>query len=239
MLEQGVAQGESGQARAAITAVIVQESQRLGLLIGNLLDYAQIEKGTRRYTPTREAIAPLARHAVTTFETLRDPPTVVGANPPAASRCLTRRCAPEVDVDRDVVVGAVLNLLANAVKYGGGRPGRGPGRRRRRRCVDRRARSRPRHPAPAEQARIFREFYRAPEAYSSGVEGTGLGLALVKRHIEAPRVARSRSRHSSAMAPSSRSGCRAPAPRRPREPRDAHPRGRRRPGRSASASRTR
>jgi signal transduction histidine kinase len=38
---------------------------------------------------------------------------------------------------------------------------------------------------PHEQARIFREFYRAPEAYRSGVEGTGLGLALVKRHIEA------------------------------------------------------
>jgi signal transduction histidine kinase len=36
-----------------------------------------------------------------------------------------------------------------------------------------------------EQARIFREFYRSPEAYRSGIEGTGLGLALVKRHIEA------------------------------------------------------
>jgi signal transduction histidine kinase len=38
---------------------------------------------------------------------------------------------------------------------------------------------------PHEQLRIFREFYRAPEAYRSGIEGTGLGLALVKRHIEA------------------------------------------------------
>jgi signal transduction histidine kinase len=90
----------------------------------------------------------------------------------------------EVEVDRDVVVGAVLNLLANAVKYGAGRPvevtagadagaawiavrDHGPGI------------------PPAEQARIFREFYRAPEAYRSGVEGTGLGLALVKRHVEA------------------------------------------------------
>jgi signal transduction histidine kinase len=90
----------------------------------------------------------------------------------------------EVEVDRDVVVGAVLNLLANAVKYGAGRPvdvevgaeadaawiavrDHGPG-------------------IPSgEQARIFREFYRSPEAYRSGVEGTGLGLALVKRHIEA------------------------------------------------------
>jgi signal transduction histidine kinase len=91
----------------------------------------------------------------------------------------------EVDVDRDVVIGAVLNLLANAAKYGGdAQPieveiaaddaaawiavrDHGPGI------------------PPAEQARIFREFYRAPDAYRSGVEGTGLGLALVKRHIEA------------------------------------------------------
>ena len=29
------------------------------------------------------------------------------------------------------------------------------------------------------------EFYRAPAAYSSGAPGTGLGLALVKRHVEA------------------------------------------------------
>ena len=91
----------------------------------------------------------------------------------------------EVEVDRDVVVGAVLNLLANAAKYGGvDKPievmidsdgatasisvrDHGPG-------------------IPAsEQARIFKEFYRTPDAYRSNVEGTGLGLALVKRHIEA------------------------------------------------------
>ena len=96
----------------------------------------------------------------------------------------------EAMIDRDVVIQAVLNLLANAAKYGRGTPievtvdvepggagepgavviavtDRGPG-------------------IPAgEHDRIFREFYRAPEAYSSGVEGTGLGLALVKRHVEA------------------------------------------------------
>jgi len=182
MLEQGVGRGDPAKL-ARYHGVIVQESQRLGLLIANLLDYAQIEKGTRRYTPTREAIGPLARHAVATFETLREP--AGDRRNPLAVAVSTEAMHAEVEVDRDVVVGAVLNLLANAAKYGGaGRPieiavdadagaawigvrDHGPGI------------------PPAEQARIFREFYRAPEAYRSGVEGTGLGLALVKRHIEA------------------------------------------------------
>jgi len=182
MLEQGVANGDPAK-MARYHGVIIQESQRLGLLIANLLDYAQLEKGTRRYARLRQGVDQLARHAVTTFETLRDPEGA-GCNSlevtvsPEAMRA-------EVDVDRDVVVGAVLNLLANAAKYGGAvQPievrveadaaaawiavrDHGPGI------------------PPTEQARIFREFYRAPEAYRSGVEGTGLGLALVKRHVEA------------------------------------------------------
>jgi two-component system phosphate regulon sensor histidine kinase PhoR len=181
MLEQGVAQGDSAK-MARYHHVIVQESQRLGLLIANLLDYAQIERGTRRYTPSRELVGPLVRGAVTTFETLRAEnaprnPLELDVSPGAMTA--------EVLVDKDVVVQAVLNLVSNAAKYGGAdKPievkadadalaawisvrDHGPG-------------------IPAhEQARIFREFYRAPEAYRSGVEGTGLGLALVKRHIEA------------------------------------------------------
>ena len=181
MLEQGVANGDPDKMHR-YHGVIVQESQRLGLLIANLLDYAQIERGTRRYTPSVVPIERLARDAVSTFEALRDPgrsrnPIEVVVSPDAM--------AVELEIDRDVVVQAVLNLLANAAKYGGAdQPievaiaaapdsaaisvrDHGPG-------------------IPAhEQARIFREFYRTPDAYRSNVEGTGLGLALVKRHIEA------------------------------------------------------
>lgn len=187
MLEQGVAQGDPAK-MARYHGVIVQESQRLGLLIANLLDYAQIEKGTRRYTPSRHEIGQLARLAVTTFETLRDPEAGGGAA--NARNAIEVDVSPdaihaEVEVDRDVVVQAVLNLLANAAKYGGADKlievtvsadathafiavrDHGPGI------------------PSSEQPRIFREFYRSPEAYRSGVEGTGLGLALVKRHIEA------------------------------------------------------
>jgi len=181
MLEQGVAKGDA-QKMARYHGVIVQESQRLGLLIANLLDYAQIERGTRRYTPSRHGLVGLARHAVTTFETLRDPEHVRNSIAIEVSPDAVRA---EVDTDRDVIVQAVLNLISNAAKYGGADNeivvlvgsdathgwiavrDHGPG-------------------IPAtEQPRIFREFYRSPEAYRSGVEGTGLGLALVKQHVEA------------------------------------------------------
>ncbi len=183
MLEQGVAQGDPGK-MARYHHVIVQESQRLGLLIANLLDYAQIERGTRRYAPLRQGIDELARHAVATFDTLRAADGGDARNPVTLA-VSDQAMLADVEVDRDVVVQALLNLLANAAKYGGAdQPievavgaddtrvwlsvrDHGPG-------------------IPAsEQARIFREFYRAPEAYRSGVEGTGLGLALVKRHVEA------------------------------------------------------
>ncbi|MEO8706525.1 MAG: HAMP domain-containing sensor histidine kinase [Kofleriaceae bacterium] len=182
MLEQGVDQGDAAK-MARYHGVIVQESQRLGLLIANLLDYAQIERGTRRYSHTRQEVAQLADHAITTFETLRDPAR--GGRNAIKVEVSPDAVAAEVDTDRDVVVQAVLNLVNNAVKYGG---------------VDRdievlvdadaasvRIGVRDHGPGipTSEQARIFREFYRTPEAYRSGVEGTGLGLALVKQHIEA------------------------------------------------------
>jgi signal transduction histidine kinase len=182
MLEQGVAQGDASK-MARYHGVIVQESQRLGLLIANLLDYAQIERGTRRYTHTRENVEKLARHAVTTFETLRDPEK--GKRNPIELSVSSEAMKADVEVDREVVVQAVLNLLANAAKYG-------PADRAIEVAVDAddaMAKISVRDYGPGipahEQARIFREFYRSPEAYRSGVEGTGLGLALVKQHIEA------------------------------------------------------
>ena len=183
MLQQGLAQGDP-EKMDRYHGVIVQESQRLGLLIANLLDYAQIERGTRRYTQASVELAQLGQLAVSTFEALASPQAQAGRNPISID-VSPSAMTTEVEVDRDVVVGAVLNLLANAAKYGGaGKPievridadatgasiavrDHGPGI------------------PPAEQARIFREFYRTPDAYRSNVEGTGLGLALVKRHIEA------------------------------------------------------
>ncbi len=180
MLQEGVAGGDRDR-EAHYHSIIVREAERLGLLIANVLDYSQIERGTRRYVFEEERVADVAEEAVDTFRRLRE-----GEGTEVSFVVDADVAEARANTDRAVVVQSMLNLLANAAKYGGREHAietrvyqhdgggvavsvtdRGPGIPRR------------------EQDRIFREFYRAPEAYSSGQEGTGLGLALVKRHMEA------------------------------------------------------
>ncbi len=180
MLQQGVA-GTDRDREARYHAIIVKESQRLGLLIANLLDYSQIERGTLRYNQGTERVVDLAEETIETFQRFQE------ADGPALALHVEPAARDDaVFVDREVVVQAVLNLLENAAKYGGTE---GPIEVRvARRGADRVAllvRDHGPGIPVSEQDKIFREFYRAPAAYSSGVEGTGLGLALVKRHVEA------------------------------------------------------
>ncbi len=181
MLQQDVA-GRDRAREERYHEIIVRESERLGLLIANVLDYSQIERGTRRYNKQRERATDVIREAIETFHRFQEEEQ----QPSIQLRVDDAAEDASIRVDREVVVQALLNLLANAVKYGGAelpietsvvvREGkyvvlavrdRGPGIPR------------------SEQSRIFREFYRTSGAYRSGVEGTGLGLALVKRHVEA------------------------------------------------------
>jgi two-component system phosphate regulon sensor histidine kinase PhoR len=178
MLREGVGQGDAERERR-YHEVIVRESERLGRLIANVLDFAQIEKGARTYDRRAVSAPMLAGEAVDTFRRLAD-----GEGQEIALAVLPQAGSAQVLADREAIVQALLNLLSNAAKYGARRPvsvsvgadaenvriavaDHGPGL------------------ASGEQERVFREFYRAPEARRSGVEGTGLGLALVKRHVEA------------------------------------------------------
>jgi signal transduction histidine kinase len=90
-----------------------------------------------------------------------------------------------VDADREAATQSIFNLLSNAAKYSPEQA----------RIVVRmiegdaevgvEVRDSGIGIPAAEQKRIFDDFYRAPQARQVGVEGTGLGLALVKRHMTA------------------------------------------------------
>jgi two-component system phosphate regulon sensor histidine kinase PhoR len=92
---------------------------------------------------------------------------------------------PGVEVDRDALAGALLNLMQNAFKYAGD-----PKR------VAVRARVEPKGVAidvedngsgipPRERRRIFERFYRVDNLLTRKTEGSGLGLSISKRIVEA------------------------------------------------------
>lgn len=180
MLQQGVA-GDDRERENHYQGIIVKESERLGLLIANLLDYSQIERGSRTYKDEKQRIGDVAEETAQTFARFREGEgqeltTVVDAD------------AAEVFVqaDRNVLVQCVLNLLSNAAKYGeDGAIEFRVQRDAEAGVVALSVRDHGPGISNSEQAKIFREFYRSPAAVTSAIEGTGLGLALVKRHVEA------------------------------------------------------
>lgn len=180
MLQHNVA-GDDRAREVRYQGIIVKEAERLGLLISNMLNYSQIERGTRQYSNTLERPSSLANEACETFKRFREGggPQLVFNLAPEAQEC-------KVKVERAVIVQCLLNLLSNAAKYGGDNSIELSVRLNEdKTVVELSVRDEGPGIPQSEQTKVFREFYRAPEAASSAIEGTGLGLALVKRHIEA------------------------------------------------------
>jgi signal transduction histidine kinase len=176
MLDQGIA--ATPEDRDRYHQVIIRESERLGRLIANVLDFSRVERGTRHYDLHPEDLESLTREAVETFSRLsaESDPLIVKLQPSDGA-------LPRVTADREAAIQCVLNLLDNAAKYSPGGP-----------RIEVTLRSDKGGAAvvvrdegigiPAvEHKHIFDDFYRAPGARQVGVEGTGLGLALVRRHM--------------------------------------------------------
>jgi two-component system phosphate regulon sensor histidine kinase PhoR len=158
--------------------IVAEETARLSGLINRLLDWARMESGRRIYRLNRQPVVQVVEAALQALE-----PQLLGQ--PAEVVCRLDPDAPVVMGDADALGEAVLNLLSNAIKYTGpekkitvtvaSRPpwvaievaDNGPGI------------------AERDQKRIFRKFYRARDPLSRTIEGTGLGLAMVKHIVDA------------------------------------------------------
>jgi two-component system, OmpR family, phosphate regulon sensor histidine kinase PhoR len=159
--------------------IVAEETARLSGLISRLLDWARMESGRRTYRLSRQPVEPIVELALQALEPqlLHQPAEVVRELSPDL---------PPVLADRDALAEALLNLLNNALKYTGaekrivigaslqGTAGvairvtdNGPGIPWR------------------EQKRIFQKFYRARDPLSRTIDGTGLGLAMVKHIVGA------------------------------------------------------
>lgn len=151
---------------------IVSESERLTRLLNNVLDFSKIEQGEKRYNPVPTPLAEVVEAAV---RAMRYPLAQQGFE---LSVDITDDL-PMVSVDRDAIEQAILNLLANALKYSGDH-----------RKIDLQLSRRNGEALikvkdggigidPGEHSNIFEKFYRANTPENESLSGTGLGLALV------------------------------------------------------------
>ena len=177
MLQHGIAATPEDKSR--YHTVIVREAERLGRLITNVLDFSKLERGERRYTLEPEDLRAMTEEALETYGRLSERDGVSIRFIPPEGDC------PEVMADREAAVQCILNLLSNAAKYSPDEPSIEVKITQQDGEVGLMVTDHGMGVPPAEQKRIFDDFYRAPGAARAGVEGTGLGLALVRRHMKA------------------------------------------------------
>jgi two-component system, OmpR family, phosphate regulon sensor histidine kinase PhoR len=158
--------------------IIAEETARLSALINRLLDWARMESGRRSYDLEPVPVEAVVDAALQAFE----PQLVIQ---PAEVTKSVQPGLPPVLADKEALSEALLNLLQNAHKYTGptkkiavtarrsgptvliGISDNGPGIR------------------VADQKRIFDKFYRAKDAIDRSIEGSGLGLSMVKHIVTA------------------------------------------------------
>ncbi len=146
-------------------------------MVNQLLDFSRLKEGREEFSFETIDLNWLAEEALQSFRNLGFGARLVDA--------LDRERPLSISADKDATYQCIHNLIDNAVKYSpnglqvtiasGRREGevflrvsdRGPGI------------------VPEERELIFEQFYRARSAGECGIQGAGIGLALVKRVMQA------------------------------------------------------
>lgn len=177
MLEQGIA--ATPEREQEYLGVIGSESSRLSRLINNVLELSKLEKKQRmvHLAPGRlEDVLAEVRAVMAPKLAQEDFELHIQADQ-----------APRFMYDREAMIQVLINLIENSIKFGRNAP-------ERRICVSVEtidgwvriavADTGPGIPQHA-LSKVFDDFYRADNALTRTTGGTGIGLALVKKLIQA------------------------------------------------------
>jgi signal transduction histidine kinase len=157
--------------------IISAEAARLTRLINNVLDFARLERGEKKYNFVTCDLAAIVRDAADSYRPHLE-------NNGFNLECELPPGQLPVRGDGDALAQIIVNLLSNAEKYSGDkkeimvqvarREGPLP-------CAEVKVLDRgPGVPRGSEE-KIFEKFYRAHDSLSSGVQGSGLGLTLARQ----------------------------------------------------------
>ena len=167
---------DAGKQRSYL-GIITAETARLTRLINNVLDFARLERGEKKYNFQPCDLVGVVRE---TAETYRPHLETNGFK----FECQLPETALMVNGDRDALAQIVVNLLSNAEKYSD---------TRKEIIVQIEQQTSPLPYAEARvldrglgvpngcEGKIFEQFYRAHDSLSSGIQGSGLGLTLARQ----------------------------------------------------------
>jgi two-component system sensor histidine kinase SenX3 len=158
--------------------LVRNEGRRLTEMVEQILEFAGIESGQRGFALRPVAISAMLHEIVDSSRSLIDPALI------QVEYDVADRLSPVLG-DEPALRRVFQNLVANAIKYGGTGAWIGVGAHQAGRDVFVTIADRGIGIAPADQARIFEPFYRAPDVIAAQIQGAGLGLSLVKRIVEA------------------------------------------------------
>ena len=172
MLRDGRVAGE--ERRRQYFDIMTAETERLTRLINNVLDFARTEQGKKRYTMRPCDLVALAAGIVETQRArLETGGFTVGL--------LMQSDHLTVRADEEAIKQALVNLLSNAEKYSDQTRDIEVGVRREDDKAVISVSDRGVGIRAGEAEKIFAEFYRADDALTSRVKGTGLGLTIARR----------------------------------------------------------
>ncbi len=161
---------------------ILSETERLSRLIDNVLDFARIEQGRKKYRFREGSVIELF---VEVQRVTQDFLNSGGFQLDVE----VQRDLPRLEFDQDALVQAVLNLVSNAVQYTSSED---PERRvitlsayRERDTIVFAVQDRGDGLDPSDQKRVFDKFVRGGDPLTRTVRGTGLGLSIVQHIAEA------------------------------------------------------
>ena len=168
----------SGEKQAEYHRNIVSEAERLTRLINNVLDFARIEEGRKKFKFGMGDIGGAV------FEVER----ITGDYVRKEGFTLTTSVEeglPPTAFDRDAVIQALINLMSNAVKYSGEDKRIEMGVELQRDSIVLAVTDHGPGIDPKEIPHLFEKFYRGGDHMTREIGGTGLGLSIVNHIVSA------------------------------------------------------
>jgi two-component system, OmpR family, phosphate regulon sensor histidine kinase PhoR len=174
LLEQGRVRDPAKQ--ADYLATIGRETQRLGRLVGNVLDFSRLEEGKKKYNLARSDLgAALRRLAEVQAPRLAEAGLVLECGVGKAESIW-------IHTDLEAVEQIVLNLLDNAAKYAAdGGEIRLSVANREEGGVMVMVRDRGPGVPDGQHERIFEKFHRVDDRLTAEKSGAGLGLSIARQ----------------------------------------------------------